>query len=98
MCDRSRRLYLLWIPDKPNWSADCWYRFISTKRVVKEIGVRPKQTANKMFLQWCLEELVYSFAVVQRLVFVILEAAWERQHCRNTNVGAVLMFLEHADF
>jgi hypothetical protein len=51
-----------------------------------------------MFLQWCLEELVYSFAVVQRLVFVILEAAWERQHCRNTNVGAVLMLLEHADF
>jgi hypothetical protein len=40
-----------------------------------------------MFLQWCRDELVLSFIFVQHFSFVGQEAASERHHCRNTNVG-----------
>ena len=50
---------------------------------------RTKQTVgNKMFLQWCRDELHLSFIFVQRFCFVGQDAASERHHCRNTNVGS----------
>jgi len=42
---------------------------------------------NKMFLQWCRDELVLSFIFVQRYRFVGQDAASIRHHCRNTNVA-----------
>jgi len=45
-------------------------------------------SGNKMFLQWCRDELVLSFIFVQRFGFVGQDAALERHHCRNTNVVA----------
>jgi hypothetical protein len=47
-----------------------------------------KTAGNKMFLQWCRDELVLSFNFVQRSRFVGQDAASERHHCRNTNVGS----------
>jgi hypothetical protein len=48
---------------------------------------RNRPAHNKMFLQWCRDELVLSFIFVQRYRFVGQDAASERHHCRNTNVG-----------
>ena len=45
-------------------------------------------TGNKMFLQWCRDELVKSFIFVQSFRFVGQDAASKRHHCRNTNVTA----------
>lgn len=57
------------------------------ERLGYELSVeKSPTTANKMFLQWCRDDLVLSFIFVQRYRFVGQDAASERHHCRNTNV------------
>jgi len=46
-----------------------------------------RTASNKMFLQWCRDELVLSFIFVQRFRIVGQDAASKRHHCRNTNVS-----------
>lgn len=54
--------------------------------------------ANKMFLQWCRDDLVLSFIFVQRYRFMGQDAASDWHHCTSTNVGNNWFFPKPTNF